>query len=368
MRPENARLARLRGSVEPVDVGARGIESVARNVECLRLRALITSGITPTVAVAKIFGGVPDAMSPFAMVLSQNFERRLLANAGGSILTAYREKGLLTQGEAKISSISDVAIGDSQVARLRREQETRRMIALKLARSPQAPNLILKPQLPIDLVGVTHAVEFDYLVAADDDPTYRIGVIKSYADRGGKTDKSDIRSACREAAVGTIALSQLLKDTGHDPDMAGDKVDLILRAPGSFTPRLFPAMKASSELASLRRALSSAPRDLDGIEDLIPDGGSLADANILEQLPNRYRASCKEHCALWERCRAQAHADGLPVILGDQAAELLAPAGTLDRVYELLEGGGRPPESPAEATLAEEMRQAALLLERIANG
>ena len=368
MRPENARLARLRGTIEPVDVGARGIESVARNVECLRLRALVTSGVTPTVAIAKIFGGVPDAMSPFAMVLSQNFERRLLANAGGSILTAYREKGLLTQGEAKIFSIADVAIGNSQVARLRREQETQRLIALKLAGSPLAPNLILKPQLPFELVGVTHAVELDYLVAADNDPIYRAGVIKSYADRGGKTDRSDIRSACREASVGTIALRQLLGATGADPELAGGRVDLILRAPGSFTPRLFAAMQASSELASLRRALTSAPSDLDGIEDLLPDGASLADPSALEQLPNRYRSSCKEHCALWERCRAQAHADGLPVVLGDQAAELLASAGTLDRVYELLEGGGRPPENPAEATLVEEMRQAALMLERIANG
>lgn len=368
MRPENARLARLRGSIEPVDVGARGIESVARNVECLRLRALITSGITPAVAVAQIFGGIPDAMSPFAMVLSQNFERRLLANAGGSILTAYREKGLLTAAEAKIFSIADVAIGTSQVARRRREQETRRLIALKLAGAPLAPNLILKPQLPLDLVGVTHAVELDYLVAADNDPIYRVGVIKSYADRGGKTDQSDIRSACREASVGTLALRQMLAGTGEDPDLAGDRVDLVLRAPGSFTPRLFAAMQARSELASLRRALTSAPSDLDGIEELIPDGVSLADPNVLEQLPNRYRSNCKEHCALWERCRAQAHADGMPVILGDQAAELLASAGTLDRVYQLLEREGPPPENPAEATLAEEMHQAALMLERIANG
>lgn len=367
MRPENARLARLRGSIEPVDVGARGIESVARNVECLRLRAIVIAGLTPTVVVKRILGGVPDAMSPFAMTLSQSFERRLLANAGGSLLTAYREKGVLTQAEAKIGSIADVASGDSPIARLSREQETQRLVALKRAGDPEARNLILKPQLPLTLVGVTHSIELDYLVSADADPFYRVGVIKSYADRGGKTDKSDIRSACREAVVGTLALQQLLEADGHDPELTGDSVDLILRAPGSFTPRLFPAMRAQSELASLRRALTSAPRDIEGIEQLIPSGQTLATPGVLDQLPNRYRSSCKEHCALWERCRAQAQADAHPVILGDQAAELLAAAGSLDRAVDLLNGTGRPPENQAQARLAEDMRQAADLLDRIAN-
>jgi hypothetical protein len=35
-------------------------------------------------------------------------------------------------------------------------------------RQPSAPNLILKPRLPLALVGVTHAIELDYMVASDD--------------------------------------------------------------------------------------------------------------------------------------------------------------------------------------------------------
>ena len=57
-------------------------------------------------------------------------------------------------------------------------------------------------------MGVSHPVELAYLVASDAEPIYRVGVIKSFADRGGKTDKTDIRAACREAAVGTLALRQ----------------------------------------------------------------------------------------------------------------------------------------------------------------
>ncbi|MBO9707439.1 MAG: hypothetical protein J7521_04415 [Caulobacter sp.] len=368
MTPENARLARLRGGIPAVEVGARGIESVARNAGCTRLRAIVIAGLTPTAVIKLIFHGDPDNMSPFAMTLTQAFERRLLGNGGSSLLTAYREKGLLAQHEVKISSVADITSVDDVVARNRRELETRRLIDLKLDGNPLAPNLILNPRLTLELVGVTHAIELDYLVASDDARFYQVGVIKSFADRGGKTDRSDIRAACREAAVGTLALRQHIARRGGDADLAGDRVDMVLRAPGSFNPRLFASMRAEAELASLVRALSTAPADLDEVEQLVPAGATFADPNVIEQLPNNYRSNCKEHCALWERCRGQALAAGQPIILGDLAAEQLAAAGSIARAFDLLDGRGRPPANRAEEALSAELRAASLVLDRIANG
>lgn len=368
MTPQNARLARLRGGLPAVEVGARGIESVARNLGCTRLRAIIISGLTPSEVIKTILGSEPDIMSPFAMTVTQAYERRLLGNGGSSLLTAYREKGLLAQAEVKITSVADMAPGDSVLARGRRVIETLRLIDMKHAGDPKAPNLILNPRMPLDLVGVSHPVELAYMVASDAEASYRIGVIKSFADRGGKTDKSDIRSACREAAVGTLALKQHIAGRGGDPAMAGDRIDMVLRAPGSFNPRLFPAMRAESELASLVRALSTAPADLDEVERLLPAGATLAQPGVVESLPNNYRSNCKEHCALWERCRAQALAAGQPIILGEQAAEQLAAAGSISRALDLLDGRGRPPDNGAEVALAAGLRDAAQLLDRIANG
>lgn len=71
---------------------------------------------------------------------------------------------------------------------------------------------------------------------------------------------------------------------------------------------------------------------------------------------------------MWEHCRAQALAAGQPIILGDAAAEQLAAAGSITRALDLLDGRGRPPENYAEAALAAELRAAALLLDRTANG
>lgn len=368
MTPEAQRLARLRGGLDAIEVGARGIESLARNASCTRLRAIVIAGLTPTEIVRRVYGLVPDAMSPFAMIVSQRYVARILDNAGASLLTAYREKGVLTQSEAKIADVADQGTGDSPLARHRREQETLRLLRLKAAGDPAAANLILHPRLLVTIVGVTHAIEFDYLVAADADPFYRVGTIKSYADRGGKTDQTDIRAALREASVGTLAMRQFLDQAGADPQRAADRVDLVLRAPGSFVPRLIPAMRAESELASLVRALSVAPAELDEIEQLIPANASLAQQRVIDQLPNHYCSNCKEHCALWQHCRAQAQARGLPVLLGDEAAERFAAVGSITRALDLLNGRGRPPDNAAEAALASELRRADEVLDRIANG
>lgn len=368
MTPENARLARLRGGLQAVEVGARGLESVARNIPCTRLRAIIIVGLTPSEVIERVFGEDGEAMSPFALTLSQAFERRLLGNGGSSLLTAYREKGLLTQTEVKITSVEDMAPGDTPMARARRVTETQRLLDLKFAGDPLAPNLVLNPRLPLEIVGVSHPVELAYLVARDAEPFYRVGVIKSFADRGGKTDKTDIRAACREAAVGTLALRQHIARRGGDPEVAIDRVDLVLKAPGSFNPRLFPQMRAESELASLIRALATAPTDLDEVERLLSAGGTLADPAMIERLPNNYRSACKEHCALWERCRAQALAAGQPIVLGDLAAEQLAAAGSISRALDLWDGNGRPPENDAEDMLMRALREAGQVLDRIANG
>jgi hypothetical protein len=365
--PENARLARLRGALQPVSVGARGLEAVARNPACLRLRAIVVSGLTAGEVAEKVFGQLPDAMSPFALTANLGFKRQLLAHAAGALLAAYREKTRLAPSEAKITSVTDHAPGKGALDEQRRHQETRRLVDLKRQGNPAAPNLIIGPRLTVEIVGVTHAVEVDYLVASDADDMYRVGVIKSYADRGGKTDPADLRAACREGAVGTLALAQMLKAMGDDPDRAGERIDLVLKAPGSAFPRLFADQRAQSELSSLARALATAPVDLADVEALLPPGGALDDPAALNAIPNNFGSGCKEHCALHERCRGHAQANGAPIVLGEQAAEQLAPAGSIDRALDLMNGRGRPPDTPAEEALRRSLRQAAQTLERIAN-
>jgi hypothetical protein len=223
------------------------------------------------------------------------------------------------------------------------------------AATPLAPNLIIKPRLRVNLVGVPHPIEPDFLVASDSDAFYRVGELKSYADRGGKTDPADIRSAGRQAGVGVVGLRQWLAAQGASERLAVAEADLVLKVTGFFLPTL-NRMTIEGEVDSVLRAIADAPTNLDELEALLPAGASLDNPVVLETVPNNYRPNCKEHCALWEHCRARARASSHPIILGDLAAEKLAAAGSLTRALDLMAGTGAPPRNAAEAALAAELQ------------
>jgi hypothetical protein len=360
------RLDALRGGLAAEEPGARGIERLARNPTCFTLKALTIVGIKPATAASRILGEPEtSSQSPFALILGNQFERRILESHGAMLFTLYNEQQVLGPTESKIVSVEELAPGPSLLARRRREAETRRILDQRLRRHPNAPNIVIKPRLIITIVGVPHAVEPDFLVAANGDDFYRVGEIKSYADREGKTSFADIRSACRQAAVGVVGLRQELQRQGvRDPSsLALPFGDLVLRGPGSLNPRL-NRMKIEGEVDSLERALGETPRDLDELESMLPDGAVLSDPSVLSTLPHHYRSTCKEHCDLWKICRSRSLAAGDPVILGELAAEQLAAAGTLSRALDLLNSRGAPVRSAGEAILAEELRKADAELRR----
>lgn len=357
MKSSQERVARLRGSIEAQEPGARGIERVARNPDCLRLRALTIAGMTPAQALKVMGRADREGQSPFALLQGLQFERYLLKNGAANLFALYRKLERLSEAEAKIAAIDEVAPGASPAARRRREAETGRLLEAKLRGDSLAPNLILKPRLKVSLVGVAHPIEPDFLVAADHEAFYRVGELKSYPDRGGKTDQADIRSAARQAGVGVVGLRQWLSVNGvaRPEQIATADADLVLKVTGFFLPTLQP-MAIEGEVDSILRAISEAPTNLDALEALLPVGASLDNPVVLETVPNNYRPNCKEHCAMWEHCRARAQAESHPIILGDHAAEKLAAAGSLNRAIELMTSAGAPPRNAAEAALASELR------------
>ncbi len=358
MSSADARVERLRGSCKNEEPGARGIERVARNPGCLRLWALTMAGVKPATA-AKILGGEDnEGQSPFALALGQRFDKHLLDHSAANLFALYREKGILNDTEAKIVDINNFAPGTTAADLAKRQAETRRALLSKLRGEATAPNLIIKPRLVVNLVGIPHPIEPDYLVAGDADPFYEVGELKSYPDRGGKTDEADIRGACRQAAVGVVALRQFLALHTHYPEnLASARAHIILKVTGLFLASL-NRMDIVGEVDSVLRALADAPANLDELEAMLPAAGTLDNPHVLSAIPHHYRSSCKEHCALFERCRAQARAESQPAVLGDFAKEKLLAAGSVNRAIELMTGTGAPPRTPAETALANELRVA----------
>jgi len=342
-----ARLARLRGSLLAEEPGARGLERVARNPGCQRLRALTMIGVTPATAMKTVYKE-PDreGQSPFALAAGNRFERAVFENGAARLLELYRSAGRLTTAECKIVVVPELAPGATAATMARRRAETERLFQHKVRRDPRAPNIIVKARIPVALLGVPHDTEPDVLVAADSDAFYGPVEVKSYPDRAGKTNAADIRSACRQAAVAVIGLRHAVEQLrlGDPRQLVPAAADLVLRRPGSFRPTLRP-MTLAGEVHSLERALDEAPRNLEELEaliDAITPGASLDEAEVLDAVPPNYVEACREHCALAPKCKQAAAACGDPVLIGSQAREELAAAGSLGRAVDLLRGRAQP--------------------------
>jgi len=360
----NARLARLRGSLQADEPGARGFERVARNPDCTRLRALTIAGIDPaTAAVAVYREPAREGQSPFALAIGNRFDRAMAENGAAQLLELYRSAGRLTTAECKVAIIPDMApLGSPREMKhvmALRQTLSQQLLEQKLRRDRKAPNIIIKPRVLVTLLGLDHGIEPDALVASDSDPFYRPVEIKSYPDRAGKTEPADVRSACRQAAVGVVALRNVVSRMGvpTSETLIPPLGDLVLRIPGALKPTLRP-MTLKGEVDSLERAIQEAPSNLDELEQLLPSGAALDDPVILESIANSYRASCREHCALAQHCKQRAVANRDPAILGDYAKEALAAAGSVSRALDLLKGTGAPPRTPAERALSEQLRDA----------
>lgn len=360
------RQAQLRGKLPAESLGARGLERVARNPSCDRLRALTLASITPATAAQMVYGETPqEGQSPFALSAGNRFERLLYADGAARLVQLYRERGRLAANEGLVVDVSELVPGVKPADLQRRREITLEFLRRKLAGDLTAPHVIIKPRLQVPLLGVEYDTEPDVLVASGADTFYRAVEVKSYPDREGKTDPADVRGACRQAAVAVVGLRRALErlgvqDVGERERLVPELADLVLRQPGNYYPTLRP-MTLRGEVFSLQRALAETGDMLQEVEALVAglgEGATLDDPRVLDAIPANYVEGCREHCALAAHCKQEAVARGNPVLLGSQAREELAAAGSIERGLDLLYGRGAAPTTPEEAALAQRLREA----------
>ncbi len=356
-------LKRVRGSLPQEAPGARGLERLARNPACLRLGVLTLAGVSPATVAREAYGKpAKEGQSPFAIGIGNQFESTLFKDGAQRFLDLYRTAGRLGPSETYVVNISELVPGTGQEVMSQRMTQTLRLLGFRRSDQSKAPHIIIKPRLTLPLAGIARGIEPDVLVAATSDSFYRPVEIKSYPDRDGKTSPSDLRSALRQAAVGVLALRHALTDRLNMPaheaaDRVPDWGDIVLRKPGSMRGSLRP-MSLAGEVDSIARSLVSAKADVAIAIAHLPTDASLADPTVLDAIPNHFRESCKEHCALAKQCKAAAILAGDPAILGDIARETLHAPQTLGRVIDLLHGRGFAPITPAEEAVRSDLQRA----------
>ncbi|MFN8531980.1 MAG: hypothetical protein U0556_00345 [Dehalococcoidia bacterium] len=340
-------LAGLRGALLIASPGARGIERLARNPSCLRLAAIVASGTSPSMVAKAVYRDASqDSQSPFAFASGNGFERGLLQDDAARLREAF--PNLPTNAR-----VVDASKSDNKAA------FTRQLLLQRLNDRPDAPQLILKPSLVVEVGATPYRIEPDFLIT-EDGPYFRVGEIKSYLDRGGKTAPSKIGGASRQAAVEVVGLRRAYAAIGvSDVDRATPPVsELILRRPGT---RLASrrTMQVAGEVSSIERMLAGLPETFERIRrETIgwPTRASLADRAHLERLPANFRPECREHCPLASSCRAEAESVDSLAILGSAALTQIPGVDSFTRARALIDGA--PAVSPEEAAVQQRLRRA----------
>jgi len=329
-------LRRLRGRLGEEDPnrpnrgpGARGLEHMARNRRCQRLAAVTLAGASADAAARRLgIAPVSEDASPFAAARGHRFEENLFKDDCERIWRAYARAGLLPADFPHRDDLHEQWIdtekgtdGRGEFSLPERLRQTEKLLLARARGDLSTPTLILKPRLTVHAGSQQFTIEPDGLIAAPGEPFYRVMEIKSYPDRQGYTSQSKTGSAARQAAVGVVALRQLLASNDLDERLAEATADLIFSNAGSDSPTL-TRLPISGETDNIAATLTDAGATVTAVLDAV-GAGTLDDPDVLEQLDTFLCSSCSSHCAMFEHCRASAIHQGHPVMLGDQASELL---------------------------------------------
>jgi hypothetical protein len=316
-------------------------EQWARNPRCHANTLSAVHGI-PMTEVAKA-EGIPPTMgqSPFALARGLNFERVLFRNAGQSLRDALVRAGIVAD-ETRGFLDFRLRINGGQIGTLEHAlNETAELLndlanarggegrrpAIVGGATVRLPGKVMLPEaiLIIDVLAIRY----------ESNPfTVTVGEIKTYPDRGGFTDPSDLASARAQAGVYVHGLRTVLAELGiSDKLVISDKGFLVLSRPGSNQPSVrsgedlrFQAWRAERGFNQLEEAARSLP----------PPG----DKDPVASIRNAKTAYCQECISFCDRaslCFERAVESGDSVFLGEDVSQFLG-AIPLTRALELLDG------------------------------
>jgi hypothetical protein len=303
----------------------------------------VRAGVTPT------FGA-----SPFALARGEQFEFNLLRDDAARLLPALIESGVLPDGSTRLHDLrirmnrgTDVSLLDLDVACERTLELLERIGAARGRAQVEALPAIIAGatiKLPRGVMLPEALLIIDVLAVRYDEASDRaeivIGEVKTYADRGGFTDRQGLAQARAQMGLYLHALRIVTNQFPADrhPRFA-EKGFLVLSRPGSDFPRVRP----DEELA---HQAGRAARGFDLLEELAARLPAVFDPDADDE-PTRldavlasdtnYCEACLSFCDLAPKCHEDAVAASDARVLGDDVRRFVSGV-PLTRVGELLDG------------------------------
>ena len=328
-------------------------EQWARNPACSANTLSAVHGISMA-EVAKAEGGkVTMGQSPFALARGQTFERGLFQAGAESLRKELVEAEVLTpsargfadfrtrQNSGKLPNL------DAALAQTSALLET-----LSKAKGPDiAPSIVAAATIRIpERVMLPEAIlVIDVLVVRWDSvakrPDLMVGEVKTYPDRGGHTDTSELATARAQAGVYVHGLDVTLAAMGlADRIGVSRKGFLVLSRPGSN----FPSVRANEDLRYQAMRAERGFTQLERAADAMREGNASVEA--ICSAPTAYESACISFCDRASICFQRALDAGNAVVLGEDVARFLGSV-SLTRAMELLDGA-RPKDDVERDVLA----------------
>jgi hypothetical protein len=286
--------------------------------------------------------------SPFAIARGQTFERGLF-KAEGKILREALEAADVLLKDSKGFRDYRMRIHGGPMADLDRARFATIDLLRDIASRKISPTLIASPTLliPAGVMLPEALLVIDVATVSYEDAIVKItvGEIKTYPDRGGYTDSSELALARAQAGVYVHALRMVIDElTLRDKISVSDRGFLVLTRPGYNKP----SVRANEDLRfQAKRAqrgfqmLESAAMQLPGPIATDPEKRIAA----IRTAHTVYNERCVSFCDRAESCRRIALEAHAPSILGEDVVRLV---GGLDlkRIEDLL--GGAKAKTPIE--------------------
>jgi hypothetical protein len=294
--------------------------------------------------------------SPFAIVRGQTFERSLFWNDAATLRSALGKAGVLPsnakgfrdfrlrQNGGPYPSLDEAlnATGEflRELASAKSSQEQAAAPTVIAAAVVRIPGGMMLPEaiLVVDVLVTTWG---------EGRPSVMVGEIKTYPDRGGYTDDSELATARAQAGVYVHGLRLVLEDLGltHKIDVL-DEGFLVLSRPGYS----IPSIRANEDL---RYQAARAERGFEKLRTIAARVGMTEDdetiIRTIQGAAVKYTDACVSFCDRAQSCHALALRNGDPAILGEDVSRFLGTT-TLNRAIELL-AGARPSTAAEEDLL-----------------
>ncbi|MEV6930897.1 hypothetical protein AB0M46_41285 [Dactylosporangium sp. NPDC051485] len=358
MNSTESRLDQLRGPVPPVPHNARTIAALTTNPGCTRRAVMDAAGVDKRTVAARVGFPPPYGQSPFAITRTRAFEAQVKANGCAELLRMLREVLDLAIPEVAYRDLEEVAGNTSQNVR---HALARQVLGAAVKGTDEFGTLFDHPLLRLPVGGRQVFLEPD-LIAFQFQGVFHIIEIKSFAVIDGQADGGKVAAAAVQSGVYVVALRQLLKELGLDPELVSHNVVLV--CPENFSNHAVATkLDVRRQLTVLNRQLNRmtrideqlAPLDDDLTFDLAPDrdgkptrpAGELCAA--LEHIPARYSPDCLSTCEMSYFCRREAR--GTTHALGHTVSEELGSVEWVESALGLASGLLPPAPEQIEAAV-----------------